>query len=49
MNLRLLPSVPIKNQRKSSRDRRIAASDPNATAEKPDGKLSSNLSSIGRR
>ena len=34
-----MPSVPIKNQRKTSHDGRIAASDPNATAEKPDGKL----------
>ena len=47
-NLRLLPSVPIKNQRKSSHDRRIAASDLNATEEQ-NGKLWSNVSIIFRR
>ena len=48
-DLRLLPSVPIENQRKSSHERRIAASDPNATAEKPDGKLRYYLPTIGSR
>ena len=45
-DFRFLPSIQVKNQRKCSKDRRNAASDPIVTAEEPEGKFWSNLPSM---